>query len=156
MSIAEAPAVELVESAPAQHPAGGRALVVCGVEEHALGWIVSANSAEFARTRGRRDTLTGGEPCLVDRQDGSVHQVPTTTFPLRQAKGIRPPAPLAAQDGAVAAMAHRHREARLPLARAYLPTVREGAEPPEELVDLTEEEVARPPLSIETVRPGRG
>ncbi|MFG2905482.1 hypothetical protein ACGF13_10540 [Kitasatospora sp. NPDC048286] len=55
-------------------------------------------------------------------------------------------------------MAHLRREARLPLARAYLPAVREGAEPPEELADLTEEEeeVARPPLSIETVRPGRG
>ncbi|MFE4517005.1 hypothetical protein ACFRMQ_22735 [Kitasatospora sp. NPDC056783] len=52
----------------------------------------------------------------------------------------------------------RRRAPRLGLARAeaYLLAVRDGAEPPEELADLTEEEDAWRPLPIGTVRQGVG
>ncbi|MET8627045.1 YrhB domain-containing protein [Kitasatospora sp. NPDC004669] len=178
--ITEKRAVELVESLLAQErltwmwrgPIPDPA--VYHVEEHALGWVVSWNTAEFARTRDLKDRLVGSGPYLVDRQDGSIHHIPVTTWVtdgwealyLRQIKGIRPPDPLAStvrelarSAGPVAAMAHlRRRAPRLSLhqARAYLLAVRHGAEPPEELADLTEEEVSCPLLPIETLRRAPG
>ncbi|MFF5706592.1 YrhB domain-containing protein [Streptomyces sp. NPDC012794] len=79
-------------------------LVVHEVKEHALGWLVFWNSAEYARSRDLRDLLVGGGPYLVDRYDGSVHHIPVTTWVggdweelyLRQIKGVRAPDPLAA------------------------------------------------------------
>ncbi|MFJ7786683.1 YrhB domain-containing protein [Streptomyces albidoflavus] len=144
-------------------------LVVHEVKEHALGWLVFWNSAEYDRTRDLRDLLVGGGPYLVDRYDGSVHHIPVTTWVgedweelyLRQIKGVRAPDPLAASvlalmnsAGTVAAMHHLRKEApRLSLqeARTYVMAVRNGAEPPHELADLTREEEVCPPLAIETV-----
>ncbi|MEV7186807.1 YrhB domain-containing protein [Kitasatospora sp. NPDC093102] len=174
MAISRERAIELVESLLAEIPPWTRELAIRAVVEHALGWVVSWNSAGFARTGDRQYALVGGGPYPVDRHDGSVHHIPVTTFVaedwaalhLRQVKGIRPPDPLAAEvrglaqtEGAVAAMARLRRRAprlRLLQAKAYPPAVREGAEPPETLADLTEEKAVCPPLPIETVRRGRG
>ncbi|MFG2844784.1 YrhB domain-containing protein [Kitasatospora sp. NPDC048296] len=174
--ITEKRAVELVESLLAQERLTWTwhgpipDLVAYHVDEHALGWIVSWNTAEFARTRDLNDCLVGSGPYLVDRQDGSIHHIPVTTWVtgdwealyLRQVKGVRAPDPLAAairelarSAGPVAAMAYLRRKApRLSLrqARAYVLAVRDGAEPPEGLADLTEEQVSCPPLPIETLR----
>ncbi|MFJ3820305.1 hypothetical protein [Streptomyces nodosus] len=57
-------------------------------------------------------------------------------------------------DGTVAAMRRLRRQApRLTpgQAKAYVVALRSGAEPPEELVHLTQEEERCPPLSIETL-----
>ncbi|XIE81607.1 YrhB domain-containing protein [Streptomyces sp. SBR177] len=87
-------AVERVESLLAtMQPA--HELVVHEVKEHAWGWLVFWNSAQYARTRDLRDLLVGAGPYLVDRYDGSVHHIPVTTWVgedweelyLRQIKG---------------------------------------------------------------------
>lgn len=166
-------AVELVESLLARERltwAGPlRELAVCAVEEHAVGWLVFWNSAEYARTRDVRDSLVGSGPYLVDRHDGSIHHVPATTWIaenweelyLQQIKGIRPPAPLTSSvravihsAGVVAAMSHLRKQApRMSLrdARAYVLALRDGDEPSEELASLTRTEESCPPLSIETL-----
>lgn len=107
------------------------------MEEHAVGWLVFWNSAEYARTRDVRDSLVGSGPYLVDRHDGSIHHIPAITWMaenreelyLQRIKGIRPPDPLASSVGAlmrsagvVAAMSYLRKQApRLSLrdARAY-------------------------------------
>jgi hypothetical protein len=166
-------AVELVESLLAtERPAWAgrpRELAVHRVEEHAVGWLVFWNSAEFARTRDRRDCLIGSGPYLVDRHDGSIHHIPTTTWVaedwqelyLRQIKGVRMPDPLLSSvralvnsAGVVAAMSHLRKHApRLSphQARAYVTAIQAGAEPPEELANLTSEAESCPPLAIETL-----
>ncbi|MFE5586951.1 YrhB domain-containing protein [Kitasatospora sp. NPDC056531] len=166
-------AVELVESLLAKERltwAGPlHELAVYDVEEHAVGWLVFWNSAEYARTRDLRYNLVGSGPYLVDRHDGSIHHVPATTWIaedweglyLRQIKGVRTPDPLASSvralvdsAGVVAAMSHLRKQApRLSLqeARAYVTAVRDGAEPSEELANLTREVDSCPPLSIETL-----
>ncbi|MGW0655761.1 YrhB domain-containing protein, partial [Streptomyces umbrinus] len=95
-------AVELVESLLAAERltwAGPvRELAVYGVEEHAVGWLVFWNSAEYARTRDLRDNLVGNGPYLVDRYDGSIHHIPSTTWvprfpgPARAGRGATTPA----------------------------------------------------------------
>ncbi|MEW1929905.1 YrhB domain-containing protein [Streptomyces sp. NPDC088360] len=166
-------AVELVESlVPAERLTWAepvRALAVYDVEEHAVGWLVFWNSAEYARTRDPRDNLVGSGPYLVDRYDGSIHHIPTTTWLaedweelyLRQIKGVRAPDPLATSArallnsaGVVAAMSRLRKQApRLSLqeARTYVMAVRDGAKPSEELANLTREEENCPPLPIETL-----
>jgi len=166
-------AVELVESFLARErltwPWRGPVpeLAVYCVEEHTVGWLVFWSTAEYARTRDVRTTLIG--QYLVDRHDGSIHHVPAAGWLdegweedyLLQTKGIRPPDPLASavralvhSAGVVAAMSHLRKQApRLSLqeAKAYVTTVRDGAEPPEELASLTRKEKKWPPLPIETL-----
>ncbi|MFD4656287.1 YrhB domain-containing protein [Kitasatospora sp. NPDC058444] len=172
MAVTREQAAGIVESLLAEMPWRKEELAILGVSEHAPGWIVAWNTAEYARTGDSRHLLVGGGPFLVDRHDGSVHHIPTMTFMahdwvalyFRQVKGIRPPDALAAEvralaraEGAVAAMAHLRRRAprlSLPQAKAYLLAVRDGAEPPEALADLTEKKDRCPPLPIATVRPG--
>lgn len=116
-----------------------------------------------------RQSLVGGGPYLVDRHDGSIHFVPVTTWLtedweelyLRQVKGVRTPDPLVSavrslvlSVGVVAAMSHLRKQApRLSLqeAKAYVLDLRDGAEPSQELVDLTREPERCPPLPIRTL-----
>lgn len=44
--------------------------------EHELGWIVSWDAQEYVRTRDPRHSLLANGPYLVDKQDGSLHQIP--------------------------------------------------------------------------------
>ncbi|MFD7984811.1 hypothetical protein ACFV4M_15740 [Kitasatospora indigofera] len=166
-------AVELIESflageLPTQ-PWRGSAPTpdVYHVQERAVGWLVFWRSAEQARARDMRGSFVGGH-YLVDRHDGSIHHVPAVWWEddgweeqyLLQIKGIRPPDPLAStvralvhSAGVVAAMRHLRKQApRLNLkeAMAYVTTVQDGAEPPEELASLTRKEPKWPPLPIET------
>ncbi|MFE2724041.1 hypothetical protein [Kitasatospora sp. NPDC059327] len=143
---------------------------VCAVEEHTVGWLVFWNTAEHARSRDVRDRPVGsGSHYLVDRHDGSIHHVPDAWWSdedweeqyLLQTKGIRPPDPLAAavralvhSAGVVAAMGHLRKQApRLSPqeAKAYVASVRDGAEPPEELASLTRTEPRQPPWPVETL-----
>ncbi|GGV48302.1 hypothetical protein GCM10010495_77630 [Kitasatospora herbaricolor] len=141
--------------------------------EHAVGWLVFWNTAEYARSRDLNDNLVGSGPYLVDRQDGSIHHIPATTWVaedwedlyLRQIKGIRQPDPLASSVGAlvestgvVAAMRHLRKHAprlRPQEARAYVTAVRDGAEPSDELASLTQSVEPRegalhsPPLGLD-------
>ncbi|MFH9425479.1 YrhB domain-containing protein [Streptomyces sp. NPDC017529] len=48
---------------------------VTRVEQHELVWIVSWQSEEFVRTQNPRSMLVGHGPYLVDRADGSLHQI---------------------------------------------------------------------------------
>ncbi|GAA1240596.1 hypothetical protein GCM10009665_34330 [Kitasatospora nipponensis] len=149
-------------------------LAVLLVEEHVLGWLVFWQSVEYIRSRDIHQMLLGHGPYLVDRQDGSIHHVPFGTYGregweelyLQQVRGVRPPEPpeplittvrtLVRSDGMMAAMRHLRKRAplmRLQQAKAYVMAVREGNEPPEELVDLTlrQEQEMHLPLSIETL-----
>ena len=98
-------------------------LAVLDVEEHPLGWLVFWQSVEYIRSRDIGKMLMGHRSNLVDRQDGSIHHVPVTTFVgegwedryLQQVRGVRPPDPLItdfldrASDGTMAAIRHLRR-----------------------------------------------
>ncbi|MFD0733679.1 YrhB domain-containing protein [Planotetraspora mira] len=144
-------------------------LAVLDVEEHALGWLVFLQSVEYIRTREQKKMLVGQGPYLVDRRDESIHHIPVTTYAtgdwaelyLRQVKGIRPPDPLVAavrehlhSAGTMAAIRHLRKQAPgfgPQEAKTYVVAVRDGGEPPEELVTLTQKPEKCPPLSIETL-----
>ncbi|WP_432064318.1 YrhB domain-containing protein [Streptomyces sp. C10-9-1] len=50
-------------------------MTVSHIEQHELVWIVSWTSAEYLRTRNPDFALAGNGPYLVDRVDGSLHQI---------------------------------------------------------------------------------
>ncbi|MGW1887314.1 YrhB domain-containing protein [Streptomyces sp. NPDC001970] len=50
-------------------------MAVAHVEQHELVWIVSWTSEEYLRTRNPDFMLAGNGPYLVDRLDGSLHQI---------------------------------------------------------------------------------
>lgn len=50
-------------------------MAVSHVERHELVWIVSWTSEEYLRTRNPDFMLAGNGPYLVDRVDGSLHQI---------------------------------------------------------------------------------
>ncbi|MGW2823698.1 YrhB domain-containing protein [Streptomyces sp. NPDC001443] len=50
-------------------------LVVTEVEEHELVWIVHYQTAEYLRTGDPGQVLGGNGPYLVDRLDGSLHEI---------------------------------------------------------------------------------
>ncbi|MCD0482140.1 YrhB family protein [Streptacidiphilus sp. ASG 303] len=100
-------AVSLVEALLSRRqqevpPLASVPVAVLDVEEHALGWLVFWQSVEYIRSREFRKMLLGAGPYLVDRQDGSIHHIPATTWAcedwealyLQQIKGIRPPDPV--------------------------------------------------------------
>ncbi|MEV7028830.1 YrhB domain-containing protein [Streptomyces sp. NPDC093272] len=144
-------------------------LAVLGVEEHALGWLVTLQSAEYVSSRDIKEMLVGGGPYLVDRQDGSIHHIPITTYVgedweelyLQQVRGVQPADPLITavgelvhSDGTMAALRHLRKQApRLgpQQAKAYVMALRDGGEPPDELVSLTREPEKCPPLAITTL-----
>ncbi|MER5503493.1 YrhB family protein [Streptomyces sp. NPDC002466] len=144
-------------------------LAVLDVEEHAFGWLVFWQSVEYTRSRDTGKMLVGHGPYLVDRQDGSIHHIPVTTFVgegweelyLQQVRGVRPPDPLITDvlalvhsDGTVAAIRHLRKQAPLlgpQQAKAYVTAVRDGNEPSEELVRLTRKPEMCPPLPISTL-----
>jgi hypothetical protein len=157
--ITRARAVELVEARLAVEqqdcPPDYPEVAVSGVEEHALGWLVFSQSAEYLRTGDWRKMLIGGGPYLVDRHDGSIHHIPFLTYVdegwgelyLEQVKGVRPPDPLPAairdlvsSDGFMAALRElRTRAPQLTIreAKAYVDALRNGDDPPEELTERT-------------------
>ncbi|WP_326783062.1 YrhB domain-containing protein [Streptomyces sp. NBC_00151] len=49
---------------------------VTRVVEHELGWIVFWDAREYVRTCDPRHSLLANGPYLVDKQDGSLHQIP--------------------------------------------------------------------------------
>lgn len=157
--------MELVE---AQLVSAYEKVVVADVEEHALGWLVFGQSAEYRRSREFGKQLVGMGPYLVDGQDGSLHYIPVTTFVdgweepyLQDVRGIRPPDPLpaavrdiAGRDGVLAAVRYlRARTSALSPAeaKAYAEAVRDGGEPPAELSDRTRPRLPRPVFPIETI-----
>ncbi|WP_327685760.1 YrhB domain-containing protein [Streptomyces sp. NBC_00467] len=50
-------------------------MVVIDVERHPLGWLITCQSPQFARTRDSADALVGHGPFIVDALDGSLHMV---------------------------------------------------------------------------------
>ncbi|MCQ6556177.1 YrhB family protein [Streptomyces sp. C10-9-1] len=50
-------------------------MAVSHVEQHELAWIVSWAAEEYLRTRNPDFALAGNGPYLVDRADGSLHQI---------------------------------------------------------------------------------
>jgi hypothetical protein len=53
---------------------------LAGVTEHPLCWAVSVDSAEFVRTGDSSHRLVPGSLYLVDRLNGSIHQIGSTAF----------------------------------------------------------------------------
>ncbi|MYS82709.1 YrhB domain-containing protein [Embleya scabrispora] len=54
--------------------------VVCDVERHALGWIVSSQAKAYVRTGDRRYLLIGAGPYIVDGEDGGLHALGVVDF----------------------------------------------------------------------------
>ncbi|MEU4624960.1 YrhB domain-containing protein [Actinoplanes sp. NPDC023801] len=145
-------------------------LVVFKVEEHAFGWLVYWQSADYVKTSDFGRMLVGHGPYLVDREDGRIHHIPVTTFVpgaweelyRQQVKGIKPLDPLLTavreilgRDGRLAALHHLRKHApRLSLyeAKAYADALRAGGEPEDELVARAgPEQAGRTYFAIETL-----
>ncbi|MEU4684058.1 YrhB domain-containing protein [Streptomyces xinghaiensis] len=168
-------AVELVEDLLSRERqesprmAGPPELAVLDVEEHALGWLVFVQAVEYIRSRDTGKMVVGHGPYLVDRQDGSIHHIPVTTFVgegweelyLQQVRGVRPPdllitdvLALVCSDGTMAAIRNLRKQAPLlgpQQAKAYVTALRDGKQPAEELVGLTRKPQMCPPLPISTL-----
>lgn len=133
-------------------------MVIIAVKQHALGWLITAQSAEYARTRDWRTMLVGHGPYLVDGQDGRVHQIPVMTYMQdwegayrHQVRGETPPAPadefaeqvraLLAEHGRLAALKHlRHHSGQkitLHQAQEYIDALAGGRAVPIHLAALT-------------------
>ncbi|XVU20823.1 YrhB domain-containing protein [Actinoplanes sp. CA-054009] len=144
-------------------------LVVDGVAEHELGWVMGSQSAEYVRTGHINSMLLGTYTYLVDRQDGSLHRFPMlpgvwknlAQMYREQVKGVKPPDPLLdavrevlGRDGVVAALRHlRKRAPWLGLAevKTYVGALRDGREPDEELAQRARPEPEWVPPRIETI-----
>ena len=50
-------------------------------EEHPFGWVFFFNSRRYVETRNLSYALAGNGPLIVDRRDGSIHQM-VTAYPL--------------------------------------------------------------------------
>jgi hypothetical protein len=170
--IAKERAVELVEALLVTERQAQPALpelAVSGVEEHALGWLVFWQSADYLRSRDIGRMLVGHGPYLVDGQDGSIHHIPVTTYVgadweklyLEQIRGIKPPDPLpsavrevALRDGSLAALRFVRQELphlSLQEVKAYVDAVRHGGEPAEELTRRIPERPRRIVFPIDTL-----
>ncbi|TWF91365.1 YrhB domain-containing protein [Kitasatospora viridis] len=144
-------------------------LGVIKVEEHALGWLVFLQGVEYIRTRRFEDMLIGQGPYLVDRQDGSIHHIPVTTY-VREGwealyrEHLNPAAPpeglvtvvaaVLRSDGALAAMRYLRKQApKLGLqdAKDYVLALQTGSQPSEQLVSLTQQPEESPYQWIETL-----
>jgi Immunity protein 35 len=53
----------------------GQPMVITGIDQHPLGWLISFNSKQYAESGDRRDAWIGQGPYLVDGLDGSLHMV---------------------------------------------------------------------------------
>ncbi|MGW3893189.1 YrhB domain-containing protein [Micromonospora chokoriensis] len=144
-------------------------IAVCGVEEHALGWLVSWQSVEYLRSGDLGRMLVGQGPYLVDGEDGSIHHIPVAICGsgrwaevyLRQYRDVRPVDSLLVEvrvlvqggDRMAALRYIRRRAPRMGLrdAKAYVDAVSEGGEPSECLASLAREEPEPLPLAIETL-----
>jgi hypothetical protein len=152
----------------ARSPGHGEPLVVIAVERHELGWLVTAQSAEYARTGDLRAMLVGGGPYLVDAQDASLHYIPGPTHRQDweaayryQVRGETPPEPadvfaeevraVLEQSGRLAALKHlrHHTRQRMTLRQAqrYLDSLAAAGMPPRDLAALTPRPY-RPPLHL--------
>ena len=133
-------------------------MVILSVEQHALGWLIIAQSAQYAQTGDLDAMLVGHGPYLVDGQDGRVHQIPVMTYMegwegayRHQVRGETPPAPadefaeqvraLLAEHGRLAALKHlRHHSGQkitLHQAQEYIDALAGGRAVPMHLAALT-------------------
>jgi hypothetical protein len=171
-------AVELVEAQLARERetnpwrAHGPEVAVFGAEQHALGWLVRWQSVDWIRTRDFRHMLVGGGPYLVDGEDGSIHHIPVTVYGTdgwedlyrEQVRGIPRPEPsdplletvsdLVRSDGVMPALRHLRKHApQLGIAEAqsYVRAVRDGATPPQDLLDRTKPPRTWFPFGIDTL-----
>ncbi|MFC7895533.1 YrhB domain-containing protein [Streptomyces sp. NPDC057381] len=150
-------------------------MAVAHVEQHELVWVVSWTSEEYLRTRNPDFMLAGNGPYLVDRLDGSLHQVGvvsavTEAWVVDYRVRIRGQAvrtavddlhdelrAVAAARGRIHAM-HTLRQ-RLPVLThaqviEYVTALRDG-DPPIHLVEVANRELVPPVdpvLSVETIR----
>ncbi|MFI5530305.1 hypothetical protein ACIA8O_17370 [Kitasatospora sp. NPDC051853] len=135
------------------------------------GWLIhyDRTDRDLALREEPRAVGWNGGHLVVDGEDGSLHYVNAVWWSddcwvddyLVHVRGHRSPDPLAAAvrtlhatEGTVPALAHLRKAAprlTLPQARAYLTAVRDGAEPPDDLYELTRPLPLEPPPHIETV-----
>ncbi|GGN95787.1 hypothetical protein GCM10010112_86420 [Actinoplanes lobatus] len=165
-------AVALVEALLAKerraHPHLPEVAVV-RVKEHEFGWLVTWQSAAWARSRDIRDMLIGQGPYLVDGLDGSIHHIPVTVVShdewlqlyRERIRGEPKPDPVLAaarellrDEGTMAVLRHLRAVApRLTLreTKAYVDALRDGGEPPAELVERTRPVPVGRPLDFDTL-----
>ncbi|SDN68355.1 Immunity protein 35 [Streptomyces wuyuanensis] len=138
---------------------------VAHVEEHDLCWIVSWQSDEYLRTRDHRHALVGNGPYLVDKADGSLHQIGVVDAVtgawereyLARIKRQAAPGPVDAlhEEVRAAALAQGRVDAlrllrrrvpalRISDAKVYVAALLADADPPAELVAAATEALPRP------------
>jgi hypothetical protein len=140
-------------------------LAIARVTEHRLGWIIGSQSEAYLRSGNTRDMLVGAGPYLVDRHDGSIHQIPAPDYrtggweedyeqrikptpsaeaaPLRDVPFATELREALADHGRVTAIrVLRQNAPRLTMAQAsaYVAAIEKDERPPTELIEL-----ARPP-----------
>ncbi|MBW6440065.1 YrhB family protein [Actinoplanes hulinensis] len=130
-------------------------LAIVHVEEHEFGWLLVWQSAAYARSRDLRDRLIGQGPYLVDGLDGSIHHIPVTVYCRdewlqlyrERIRGEPKPDPVLAtarellrDEGTMAVLRHLRAVAprrTLSETKAYADALRDGGEPPADLVERT-------------------
>jgi hypothetical protein len=160
------------ELAAGMHPLR---MAVADAEQHELAWKVSWTSEEYLRTRNPAFMLAGNGPYLVDRLDGSLHQIGVVSamteawvvdYRLRiRGQAVRTAVDelhdevraVAAARGRIHAM-HAVRQKLPVLTHAqvieYVNALRDG-DPPPHLVEIAHRELVPavdPVLSVRTIR----
>ncbi len=154
-------------------------VVVTGVKEHELVWLVSSQSEEYVRTGDSSAMLIGSGPYLVDRVDGGLHEIGSaamaageweTDYRVRiRGLTVRTAVDdlhdelreLAAARGRVHAVrALRRRLPVLSPARAltYVNGLLESGSAPADLLAVAVEQLVapiNPVLGVRTIRPGK-
>ncbi|MGV9264216.1 YrhB domain-containing protein [Kitasatospora sp. NPDC003701] len=172
MKISKDRAIELVEALLArrqeENPVGPR-MVIIGVNETAVGWLIARQSDEYRRNPIPMNMLVGHGPYLVDGDDGAIYEIPGETLRtsdwqtifLQQFRGSRRPDPILSSvrailqsEGHVPAMRYLRRNAPslgISEAKTYISAIQDGGDPPHELLQLTREADSCPPLPIRRV-----
>jgi hypothetical protein len=140
-------------------------VAVADVEEHVLGWIVSWQAEEYLSTGDSRYALAGNGPYVVDKEDGSLHQIAVVDAVtgaweadyITRVRGQHLPGPVDALHDEVRSLAHTQGKVhalhllrrRVPAfsirdATAYTAALRAGLDPPADLRVVAAEALPHP------------
>ncbi|MFI9330190.1 hypothetical protein ACIGZJ_21900 [Kitasatospora sp. NPDC052868] len=172
MNVGEERAVKFIEDLLAERQGKGFSpkLVIIGVNETPVGWVVAWQSAEYKSNPSPGGMLIGGGPYLVDGEDGSIYEIPGETFRTadwqtmyrQQFKGEQPPDPVLdairaslQSDGQLAAIRLIRKISpsfSITEAKSYVAAAQDMGGPPEDLVDRTRTADPCPPLPIRRIK----
>ncbi|MEU6652086.1 YrhB domain-containing protein [Streptomyces sp. NPDC046900] len=140
-------------------------VAVTDASEHPLGWMISWQSEEYLRTQDSRHALAGNGPYFVDKEDGSLHEIPVVDAVTgawesdyrSRVKGQQLPEPVDALHAEVRSITETHGKVHaLRLLRRQVPAfsirdattctaaLQAGLDPPADLIAAARDALPRP------------